>query len=98
MLRRGQYLSGAQIMLSYKIAVVWLIAALMLASATALPAVAGPPGYLVLRRAESPANHYRPGYYDAGMYDARTSGYAYGFFGVAPRSHWSRHFGTNRNY
>ena len=32
------------------------------------------------------------------MYDARTSGYAYGFFGVAPRSHASRHFGYYRNY
>jgi len=59
---------------------------------------AGPPAYLVLRRPESPAGHLRPGYYDAAMYDARTSGYAYGYFGVAPRSHASRHFGYYRTY
>ena len=59
---------------------------------------AGPPSYLLLRRAESPGKHYQPGYSDAAMYDARTSGYAYGFFGVAPRSHASRHFGYYRNY
>jgi hypothetical protein len=53
---------------------------------------------LILRRSESPGNRYAPGYYDAAMYDARTSGYAYGFFGVAPRSHASRHFGYYRNY
>jgi hypothetical protein len=61
-------------------------------------ASAGPPGYLVLRRAESPGKHYHPGYSDAAMYDARTSGYAYGFFGVAPRAHSSRSFGYYRNY
>jgi len=53
---------------------------------------------MLLRRAESPGKHYHPGYADAAMYDARTSGYAYGFFGVAPRSHASRHFGYYRNY
>jgi hypothetical protein len=76
------------------IATATLIAALSLAS----PATAGPPSYLLLRRAESPGNRYAPGHYDAAMYDARTSGYAYGFFGVAPRSHASRHFGYYRNY
>ena len=77
---------------------VTVMTVLLLACCTTAPASAGPPGYLVLRRGEAPANHYRPGYYDAAMYDARTTGYAYGFFGVAPRSHFSRHFGTYRNY
>ena len=77
---------------------IWLTAALLLAMSAAAPASAGPPSYLVLRRPEAPANHFQPGYYDAAMYDARTSGYAYGFFGVAPRSHFSRNFGTYRNY
>ena len=79
-----------------KIAFILLIAALVLA--VRQPAHAGPPSYLLLRRAESPGNHYRPGHADAAMYDARASGYAYGFFGTAPRSHASRHFGYYRNY
>jgi hypothetical protein len=74
------------------------IVTLFLAVALASSATAGPPSYLILRRSESPGNRYAPGYYDAAMYDARTSGYAYGFFGVAPRSHASRHFGYYRNY
>jgi formate hydrogenlyase subunit 3/multisubunit Na+/H+ antiporter MnhD subunit len=79
-------------------AIVWVIAALLLAIGCSAPAAAGPPSYLVLRRQEAPAKHNQPGKYDAAIYDARTSGYAYGFFGVAPRSHVSRHFGTYRNY
>jgi len=79
-------------------AFIWLTAALLLAMSISQSANAGPPGYLVLRRGEAPGNHNRPGYYDAAMYDARTTGYAYGFFGVAPRSHFSRHFGVYRNY
>ena len=79
-------------------ACVLLIAALLLAMSCAAPASAGPPAYMLLRRAESPGKHYHPGYADAAMYDAHTSGYAYGFFGVAPRSHASRHFGYYRNY
>ncbi len=85
-------------MRSVRRAFIGLTAAVVLAMSIVESASAGPPGYLVLRRGESPGNHYQPGYYDAAMYDARTSGYAYGFFGVAPRSHFSRHFGTYRNY
>jgi hypothetical protein len=59
---------------------------------------AAPPSYWLLRRPESPGKHYQPGYPDAAYYDARTSGYAYGYFGVAPRSHASRHFGYYRNF
>ena len=66
--------------------------------ASSAPAAAAPPAYLLLRRAESPGKHFRPGHSDAAMYDARAGGYAYGYFGVAPRSHASRHFGNYRAY
>lgn len=59
---------------------------------------AEPPAYLLLRRVESPGKNHHPGHADAAMYDARTSGYAYGYFGAAPRSHASRHFGYYRTY
>jgi hypothetical protein len=75
-----------------------ILAALALLAVSASNGLAGGPAYLVLRRAESPGKHHRPGQQDAVMYDARTSGYAYGYFGVAPRSHASRHFGVNRTY
>lgn len=75
----------------------WLVAAFLLATLAAA-AEAGPPAYLVLRRQESPGKYHHPGHSDAALYDARTSGYAYGWFGVAPRSHASRHFGYYRTY
>ncbi len=78
-------------------AFIWLTAAVLLA-ASCSSASAGPPGYLVLRRAEAPTNHFGRGYYDAALLDARTHGYAYGYFGVAPRSHFSRNFGVYRIY
>ena len=59
---------------------------------------AGPPAYLLVRRPESPGQHYRPGVADASAHDVRASGYAYGWFGAAPRSHASRHFGYFRTY
>jgi hypothetical protein len=74
------------------------IAICLLSFTCSAPVNAGPPSYLLLRRAEAPGKNYQPGYRDAAMYDARTSGYAYGFFGAAPRSHASRHFGYYRNY
>ena len=61
-------------------------------------AESAPPSYLVLRRAEAPGRHYAPGYSDAALYEARTRGYAYGWFGAAPRTHASRHFGYYRTY
>jgi hypothetical protein len=79
----------------------WLIAAAALAGevvSASKPAIAGPPAYLVLRRPESPGRYHHPGHADAAFYDARTSGYAYGWFGAAPRSHGSRHFGYYRTY
>jgi hypothetical protein len=89
---------GGVVMSMGRRAVIRSIAALALAIGACGTLSAGPPGYLVLRRVESPVNHQRPGKPDAAMYDARSSGYAYGFFGAAPRSHFSRNFGTNRNY
>ncbi len=79
-------------------AFVALIAAGVLSFALGGIARAEQPTYLMLRRPESPGKHYQPGRTDAAMLDARTSGYAYGFFGVAPRSHASRHFGYYRNF
>lgn len=70
----------------------------LLLGTLAATAQAGPPSYLLLRRAESPGSHGQPGGPAGEFYDARTYGYAYGYFGVAPRTHWSRHFGTNRMY
>jgi len=82
----------------YHRAFLGLIAVLVLAMCWAAPACAGPPSYLLLRRPESPGKFYHRGYYDAAMYDARASGYAYGHFGAAPRSHAARHFGYYRTY
>lgn len=59
---------------------------------------AAPPAYLVLRRVEAPGPHGQPGHWDAALVERRASGYAYGFFGVAPRAHASRHFGFYRTY
>jgi hypothetical protein len=76
-----------------------MLAAAMLLTVSIVPSAwAGPPAYLVLRRPEAPAKHLQPGYPAAATYDARTSGYAYGWFGVAPRTHASRHFGYYRLY
>lgn len=76
-----------------------LVAALFAGGTVAPPpAEAGPPAYVLLRRAEAPGPHYLPGQPDAALYEARASGYAYGWFGAAPRSHASRHFGYYRTY
>jgi len=80
-----------------------LVACLILAAAAlqvmAPPAAqAGPPSYLLLRTPEAPGPHHHPGYPAAITYDVRSYPYAYGWFGVAPRSHASRHFGFYRTY
>jgi hypothetical protein len=72
------------------------VAAALMIACISSTASAGPPAYLILRRPESPAKHNGPGYSDVAPYDARTSGYAYGWFGAPPRSHASRHFGYYR--
>lgn len=78
----------------------WLgLAGIGLVCLTILPeAWAGPPAYLLLRRTEAPAKCNQPGKPDAARFGAPTSGYAYGYFGAAPRSHASRHFGYYRTY
>lgn len=75
-----------------------LLAVVALAAYSSGPAVAAPPGYLLLRRIESPGPHFQPGHAEAAFLEARAGGYAYGFFGVAPRMHASRHFGFYRTY
>jgi hypothetical protein len=62
------------------------------------PGYAAPPAYLVLRRSEAPGPHGQPGHPDAAFLERRTGGYAYGYFGVPPRAHASRHFGFYRTY
>ncbi len=73
-----------------------LLYALAFVLAAAAAAQAGPPSYLLLRQPESPGPHNRHGQPAATYYDVRADGYAYGYFGVGPRSHWSRSFGVNR--
>ena len=76
-----------------------LPAAVLLAILLATRAAwAAPPAYLLLRRVESPGRHFHAGHPDAAMYDVRTSGYAYGYFGAAPRSHFARHYGYYDTY
>jgi hypothetical protein len=72
--------------------------AVMIVLANAAAAQAGPPSYLLLRQPESPRPSHRPGDPAAAYFDVRTDGYAYGYFGVRPRSHWSRSFGVHRMY
>jgi hypothetical protein len=71
---------------------------MLVAAVLATSAQAGPPSYLLLRQPESPGPHNKPGQPAAQYFDVRTSGYAYGYFGVGPRTHWSRTFGVNRMY
>jgi hypothetical protein len=79
-----------------------LIAAMM--TGFALPAMAqAPPSYLILRSPRKPVHHVPQHYH--GVVPPRAYGatvdrptYAYGWFGVAPRKHWSRHTGYYRNY
>lgn len=64
----------------------------------ATPALAGPPSYLLLRQAETPTAHGHRGVPAGTVYEVRTQGYAYGWFGAAPRTHAQRQFGYYRNY
>ncbi len=72
-----------------------VLATVLLAADVAL---AGPPSYLLLRQPESPGPHGQPGQPAAAYYDVRTDGYAYGYFGVGPRTHYSRSFGVLQTY
>jgi hypothetical protein len=58
-----------------------------------------PPSYLLLRAATAPT-HSRSvrGFIPAAPFAVEASPYAYGWFGVQPRRHGSRHFGYYNNY
>ena len=73
-----------------------LLLAIALLAIAASPLVAGPPSYLLLRQSESPGPKGKPGQPAAAYYDVRTDGYAYGYFGASPRSHWSQSSGVLR--
>jgi hypothetical protein len=57
------------------------------------------PPYLLLRTPSAPLPH-QPTYarYPGDGYGVSTHSYAYGWFGAAPRKHWTRHFGYYRSY
>lgn len=69
-----------------------LIGCLIVLAVSAQHATAGPPSYLLLRRADATvkpaASHAMP----------PASGYAYGYFGVCPRQHASWQHGYHRIY
>ncbi len=57
------------------------------------------PSYLLLRTPAAPT-HHRPtyGYYPGYGFGVESRSYSYGWFGVRPRRHWTRHFGYYQNY
>lgn len=63
-------------------------------------ASAAPPAYLVLKGPIAPLPPPQAGTSSQPGREIPTGspGYAYGWFGVQPRQHWSRHFGYYRNY
>jgi len=73
---------------------------LLLASEGVLPAPAhaGHPQYLLLRTPPSGSHHVSQGYNRGIGEGVSTPAYSYGYFGVQPRTHVSRHFGYYRNY
>lgn len=79
----------------------WVRSLILLAAAFALfsapSAWAGPPSYLLLRQTETPAAPHG-GHNGARGFDARTQGYAYGYFGACPHPQPQRQFGVNRLY
>lgn len=80
-----------------RLALTLLVLLLIGGMATAV-AHAGPPSYLLLRQPEAPGPRHQPGFAAAALYDVRAYPYAYGYFGIAPRTHASRHFGIRRDY
>lgn len=74
-----------------------LLLAFLLVVLAAPVAEAGPPSYLLLRRADSPPPH-GSGHAGAQMLDAGACGYAYGYFGPVAKQHPQRHFGIYRTY
>ena len=70
----------------------------LLVSGSASSVWAVPPSYLLLRRAEAPGPHNMPGKPPAYVQPVPGYGYAYGWFGAAPRAHAERSFGYYREY
>jgi hypothetical protein len=57
------------------------------------------PAYLVLRGPSAPTRHHPTyGYHPGRPVYLETRAYAYGWFGVKPRRHYSRHTGYFGNY
>ncbi|MFV1968236.1 MAG: hypothetical protein ACC628_22665 [Pirellulaceae bacterium] len=57
------------------------------------------PAYLLLRGPSSSAPHHPTyGYYPGHPVQVETRAYSYGWFGVQPRRHWSRHTGYYGNF
>ena len=75
-----------------------IVLATLLAVGFAGSALAVPPSYLLLRRAEGPGPQHRPGKPPAYVRPVPGYGYAYGWFGAAPRAHAERSFGYYREY
>ena len=77
-----------------RLSMVWLLMAAPLGAAAEEF-----PSYLILRTPKAkPAPHATYGYSPGRTQEVIAQGYSYGWFGVAPRQHWSLHFGTSRNY
>jgi len=75
----------------------FIVAALAIAiRVLASDAFAGPPSYLLLRQTQSasPVHQVSTG----PPHEVHAQGYAYGYFGAAPRTHSQRHYGYYRNY
>lgn len=69
-----------------------------LISCCAAPAAADYPHYLILQTPPSGPRHVSQGFNPGLPERVSTPAYSYGYFGVAPRKHVSRHFGYYRNY
>jgi hypothetical protein len=78
-----------------RLSILTIILALALTAIAADQAHAGPPSYLLLKRASTPHGHL-PGEPAGIGYAAPAHGYAYGWFGAAPRVHPERQMGSYR--
>ncbi len=78
------------------VATIALVMALMYLGSAPQSAQARAPSYLILRApARTPKGHT---YYSGRGYEVRTQAYAYGWFGVQPRSHARRSTGYYSSY
>jgi hypothetical protein len=72
-----------------------IVAAMLVLGWNASAALAGPPSYLLLKRASAP-DPIHPGEPSGTAYAAPVQGYAYGWFGACPRVHPERQMGSYR--